>query len=298
MLTVRHVPQSRSRTVPAALIFIALLSGCATTNKKDPLEPMNRMVFAVNKAADTALIKPVATIYTRLTPQFLRTGLSNVVANMRDVITVVNSALQFKFGQAARDLERVVINTVFGAVGFFDLASRDGLTRNREDFGQTLAVWGVPSGPFLVLPLIGPSTFRDGAGLIVDFYTYPPTWLFTDVSTANIVYGATVVILRADALEAQEFVSGAAVDEYSFVREAWLQQRSNLIWDGNPPREELDDDEDDEPQKKGDAEPAVPPAAGAPIAPSEATLSSAESREPVTTPSGTPVTIALPASET
>ena len=282
---------------PAALIVFALLSGCATTNKKDPLEPMNRMVFAVNKAADTALIKPVATIYTRITPQFLRTGLSNMVNNMRDVITVVNGTLQFKFGQAARDLERVVINTVFGAVGFFDLASRDGLTRNREDFGQTLAVWGVPSGPFLVLPLVGPSTFRDGVGVAVDIFLYPPTWLISDVSASNIIYGATVVILRADNLEAQEFVSDAAVDEYSFVREAWMQQRRNLIWDGNPPREDFDEDEDEEPQQKGDAEPAASSTAAAPIAPSEAPLSSAESREPVTTPSGTPVTIALPTSE-
>lgn len=294
----RKVLLSSFHTFPAALIVVALLSGCATTNKKDPLEPMNRMMFAMNKAADTALIKPVATIYTRLTPQFLRTGLSNMVNNMRDVITVVNGTLQFKFGQAARDLERVVINTLFGAVGFFDLASRDGLTRNREDFGQTLAVWGVPSGPYLVLPLAGPSTFRDGVGLGVDIFLYPPTWLISDVRASNIIYGATFVILRADALEAQEFVSEAAVDEYSFVREAWLQQRRNLIWDGSPPREELDDDEgDDAPQKKSDAEPAVSPAAEAPITPSDAPVSSSESHEPVTTPSGTPVTIAVPTSE-
>jgi phospholipid-binding lipoprotein MlaA len=294
MLTVRHVLPFRFRTFPAALIVIAILSGCASTNKKDPLEPMNRMVFAVNKAADTALIKPVATIYTRLTPQFLRTGLSNMVNNMRDVITVVNGTLQFKFGQAARDLERVVINSVFGVAGFFDLASRDGLTRNREDFGQTLAVWGVPSGPYLVLPLVGPSTFRDGVGVGVDIFLYPPTWLISDVRASNIIYGATVVVLRADNLEAQEFVSDAAVDEYSFVREAFLQQRRNLIWDGNPPREELDDEEDDEPQKKGEAAPAASPAT---VAPAEAPVSSSESGEPLTTPSGTPVTMALPASE-
>jgi phospholipid-binding lipoprotein MlaA len=294
MLTVRHVLPFRFRTFPAALIVIAILSGCASTNKKDPLEPMNRMVFAVNKAADTALIKPVATIYTRLTPQFLRTGLSNMVNNMRDVITVVNGTLQFKFGQAARDLERVVINSVFGMAGFFDLASRDGLTRNREDFGQTLAVWGVPSGPYLVLPLVGPSTFRDGVGVGVDIFLYPPTWLISDVRASNIIYGATVVVLRADNLEAQEFVSDAAVDEYSFVREAFLQQRRNLIWDGNPPREELDDEEDDEPQKKGEAAPAASPAM---VAPAEAPVSSSESGEPLTTSSGTPVTMALPASE-
>jgi len=221
---------------------------------------MNRMVFAVNKAADTALIKPVATIYTRITPEFLRTGLSNVVNNMRDVITVVNGVLQFKFEQAARDLERVVINTTFGLVGFFDLASRDGLLRNREDFGQTLAVWGVPSGPYLVLPLVGPSTFRDGAGVAVDIFLYPPTWLIGDVRASNIVYGATVVILRADALEAQQFVSDAAVDEYSFTREAWLQQRRNLIWDGNPPREKLEDE--DEPETNDKPAAASPPAPG------------------------------------
>jgi phospholipid-binding lipoprotein MlaA len=269
-----------------------MLSGCATTNKKDPLEPMNRMVFAVNKAADVALIKPVATIYTRLTPEFLRTGLSNVVSNMRDVITVVNGVLQFKFQQAARDLERVVINTTFGLVGFFDLASRDGLTRNREDFGQTLAYWGVPSGPYLVLPLVGPSTFRDGAGLIVDFYTYPPTWLFTDVSTANIVYGATIVILRADALEAQQFVSDAAVDEYSFVREAFLQQRRNLIWDGNPPKENLEEDEEDVDQdKKGATAPAAAPAAetAAPAAEPAAALEIFQEQEPTQETSDVPV---------
>jgi phospholipid-binding lipoprotein MlaA len=298
MPTVQNVPPFRFQILPAALIILAILSGCATTNKKDALEPMNRMVFAVNKAADTALIKPVATIYTRLTPQFLRTGLSNMVNNMRDVITVVNGTLQFKFGQAARDLERVVINTVFGAVGFFDLASRDGLTRNREDFGQTLAVWGVPSGPYLVLPLVGPSTFRDGVGVGVDIFLYPPTWLISDVRASNIVYGATFVILRADALEAQEFVSDAAVDEYSFVREAWMQQRRNLIWDGNPPREDLDDDEDaDEPPSKSEGAPAGAPAATAPDEPSATPVGSAESRGPLTTSSGTPVAIAAPASE-
>jgi phospholipid-binding lipoprotein MlaA len=296
MLTVLNVPPLRFRSLPAALIVIAILSGCATTNKKDPLEPMNRMVFAVNKATDTALITPVATIYTRLTPQFLRTGLSNMVNNMRDVITVVNGTLQFKFGQAARDLERVVINTVFGAVGFFDLASRDGLTRNREDFGQTLAVWGVPSGPYLVLPLVGPSTFRDGVGVGVDIFLYPPTWLIGDVRASNIIYGATIVVLRADALEAQEFVSEAAVDEYSFVREAFLQQRRNLIWDGNPPREDFDDDEDETEQDNKATAPPSTPAAGSASA-SETTVSSAESSDPLTTPYGTPVAVAVPASE-
>jgi len=296
MLTVPHVLLAFVRTFLAAFVVIALLSGCAGTTKKDPLEPMNRMVFAVNKAADVALIKPTATIYTRITPQFLRTGLSNMVGNMRDMITVVNDVLQFKFGQAGHDLERVVINTVFGAVGFFDLASRDGLTRNREDFGQTLAVWGVPSGPYLVLPLVGPSTFRDGVGVGVDIFLYPPTWLISDVRASNIVYGATIVILRADALEAQEFVSEAAVDEYSFVREAWLQQRRNLIWDGSPPREDLEEEEEEDnvQEKKGDAAPPASPAATPPV---DTPVSSAETAEPVTTPSGTPVTTARPTSD-
>jgi phospholipid-binding lipoprotein MlaA len=204
---------------------------------------MNRMVFAVNKAADTAVIKPVATVYTRITPSFLQTGLLNMVNNMADVITVVNSALQFKWEQAARNLGRVVTNTTVGLAGFFDLATREGLVRGKEDFGQTLGFWGVPPGPFLVLPLLGPSTVRDGAGLIVDLYTYPPTWLINDVRAANITYAATYVIVRADRLEAQQFVSDAAVDEYSFVREAFLQQRINLIWDGNPPKEKFDDDD-------------------------------------------------------
>jgi phospholipid-binding lipoprotein MlaA len=289
MPTVRHASPRSLLTLASALVAVALLTGCATANKKDPLEPMNRLVFAANKAADVALVKPVATIYTRLTPQFLRTGISNVVGNMRDVITVVNGVLQFKFAQAARDLERVVINTVFGAAGFFDLASRDGLTRNREDFGQTLAVWGIPSGPYLVLPLAGPSTFRDGVGLGVDIFLYPPTWLISDVRASNIVYGATIVVLRADALEAQEFVSEAAVDEYSFVREAWLQQRRNLIWDGNPPREDLEDEDDDEPEKKGDAAPAGI-VSGAPAN----ALGSVESGAPVTTSVGEPVAVNAP----
>jgi phospholipid-binding lipoprotein MlaA len=223
---------------------------------------MNRMVFAVNKAADTALIKPVATVYTRITPSFLQTGLSNMVNNMADVITVVNSALQFKWEQAARNLGRVVTNTTVGLAGFFDLATRDGFVRGKEDFGQTLGFWGVPPGPYLVLPLLGPSTVRDGTGLIVDFYTYPPTWLITDVRAANITYAATYVIVRADRLEAQQFVSDAAVDEYSFVREAFLQQRINLIWDGNPPKEKLEDDDAGESaaSDKGAAAPDETPA--------------------------------------
>ena len=132
--------------------------------------------------------------------------------------------------------------------------------RNNEDFGQTLGYWGVPAGPYLVLPLVGPSNFRDGAGLIVDVYTYPPTWLISNVRAANITYATTFVILRADRLDAQQFVSDAAVDEYSFVREAFMQKRLNLIWDGNPPKEKLEDDDEPPANDKAAETPIETPA--------------------------------------
>lgn len=260
--TVNSPPAPFSRTTIIALAALVLLSGCATANKRDPLEPFNRMMWSINKAADVVVLKPVSTVYNELVPRFLRTGFYNMWHNLRDVVTFPNEFLQGKFSDGWDTMGRVVINSTVGVAGFFDVATWHGIPRRREDFGQTLAVWGVGSGPYLYLPLFGPSTIRDGAALIPDVYLYPPTWI-ENVALRNSLWAASVVIIRADAEEAARFINDAATDEYAFLRDAFLQRRLYDIHDGNPPRQKLEDDDDDEPVKdeKSDAAPTVIPAA-------------------------------------
>jgi phospholipid-binding lipoprotein MlaA len=262
---------SAFRPLLPALCGLALLSGCAATvEKRDPLEPFNRMMWSINKAADVTILKPVSTIYNQVFPQFLRTGFYNMYHNLRDFITFPNQFLQGKVGDGWDTVGRIAINSTLGVVGFFDVASWGNIPRSREDFGQTLAVWGVGSGPYLFIPLFGPSNFRDGAALIPDLYLYPLTWI-DNVALQNSLYAANVVIVRADATEAMRFVNEAAVDEYAFLRDAFFQRRLYDIYDGNPPKVNLEDEDDDDKNepvkdKKGDAaSPGTPSLATAPI---------------------------------
>ena len=278
---------STFRPILAALCCLALLSGCAATiDKRDPLEPFNRMMWSVNKAADVTILKPVSTIYNQVFPQFLRTGFYNMFSNLRDFVTVPNQFLQGKVGDGWDTIGRIAINSTIGAAGFFDVASSWGnIPRRKEDFGQTLAVWGVGSGPYLFIPLFGPSNFRDGAALIPDLYFYPLTWI-DNVALQNSLYAATVVIVRADASEAMRFVNEAAVDEYAFLRDAFFQRRLNEIYNGNPPVEKLEDEDDDDKSapaedKKSDA--ATPDTTALAAAPVEA------GGQPMTTESGAPI---------
>ncbi|MBI1396044.1 MAG: VacJ family lipoprotein [Betaproteobacteria bacterium] len=227
----------------------ALLSfGCATNRPPtpgDPFEPVNRAIYKFNDKADKYVAKPVAKFYVHVVPQFARTGIHNFFNNLGDVVVLVNDLLQLKFTEASRDSVRVVANTTFGGLGFVDVAGMRGLRRRDEDFGQTLGYWGVGPGPYLILPFLGPSTVRDGIGTYVD--SYPDLlWKLPNVPVRNSAAGLRLVDTRASLLPTERVFRQAAVDPYSFLRDAYLQRRINQIYDGNPPRssEELDDLED------------------------------------------------------
>ncbi|WP_448411841.1 MlaA family lipoprotein [Limnohabitans sp.] len=223
----------------AGLAAVALLSlqGCASVKSadaRDPWESMNRSVYNFNDAVDTLAIKPVAQIYVNVVPSFVRTGLHNVVSNLGDVWSMANSAMQLKGQHAAESFMRVTVNTVFGLGGLLDIATEMRLERHKEDFGQTLGHWGVKPGPYVVLPILGPSTLRDGLTLPVD-YQGDATRQFSDQATRNSLTAVRIVDVRASLLKTVDTVKEASLDPYSFVRDAYLQKRENDVYDGNPP---------------------------------------------------------------
>lgn len=236
----------RGLRLAASLLTASCLAACATPgvrNPADPLESVNRVVYKFNDVGDRLVLKPVATVYAGVLPQVFRTGVHNFFSNLNDVVVVVNDLLQGKGTNASRDGVRLMANTVFGGLGLFDVASRRGIPKRSEDFGQTLAVWGVPSGPYLVLPFLGPSTVRDGVGRFADSYI-DPVWQFAHVPARNGAAGIRLVDARASILPAEKLFEQAAVDRYSFLRDAYLQRRRSLIYDGNPPQDPEDDYDD------------------------------------------------------
>lgn len=248
-----------------SVLLIALLcglSGCATTNK-DPLEGVNRGIYKFNDVVDQYAMKPVAKAYKAVTPTPVRTGISNFFNNLGTLTTVVNDLLQLKFAQAFTDAGRFVINTTFGIAGFIDVASKDNIARHQEDFGQTLGHWGVGSGPYLVLPILGPSTVRDAGGLAFDTVTSDPiTYLHNtgQIRAHNQVRLVQFIDKRTQLLDAKDLVDDASIDPYAFMRDAYLQRRASLIQDGIVPQELLQDEfepEDDEPAKATSLEQAV-----------------------------------------
>jgi phospholipid-binding lipoprotein MlaA len=206
----------------------------ASTSTADPFEPANRLAFQFNQALDDALILPITRAYIEIVPRAIRAPISNFYNNLEDVFSAINGLLQGKVDKAGHDLGRVMVNSSFGIFGLLDFASDAGIPRGEEDFGQTFAVWGAPQGPFLVIPFFGPTTGRDGTGLVVRILL-DPTRLIEDDLVAWSLWGVQYINLRAELLEAQELVQGAALDPYAFTRRAFLQRRAYLIYDGNPP---------------------------------------------------------------
>jgi phospholipid-binding lipoprotein MlaA len=249
------------RACRAALLLIALVAaGCASIppdagrNPADPLEVYNRHVFEFNERLDRYVLKPVAEGYVTVVPEPARDCIGNVFRNLGDVGNAVNNLLQGKLFEASSDLCRVAINSTIGLLGCFDVATRVGLVRSNEDFGQTLGRWGVGPGPYFVLPLLGPSTIRDTFGRVADAYGDPLTYLDSS-RVALSAQTLRVIDTRAELLRATRVLEGAALDKYLFVRDGFLQRRRNLIYDGNPPR--VDEPEDAAP-------PPEPPPADAP----------------------------------
>ena len=218
-----------------------LLTGCAgARNPSDPLEPLNRGVYRFNDAVDKAAIKPVAKAYDAVMPARLKTMAGNFISNLEDVVVTINDLLQFKFTQAASDGSRFIFNSTFGVLGLFDVASS--LEKHHEDFGQTLGYWGVGSGPYLVLPILGPSSARDAPGLYVDTITGLETRI-DNIPTRNQYYLASFIHKRAALLDQEKVMEEAVIDRYEFTRDTYLLHRRSLVYDGNPPREKFDYDE-------------------------------------------------------
>lgn len=233
-----------SRKLAAAAVAGAfLLSGCAANgDKRDPLEPMNRSIHQFNDTVDKAVIKPVAQGYREVVPQPLRTGVGNFFSNLDDAVVVVNDVLQFKVERAVVDLFRLLTNTTIGLGGLLDVATPMGLAKHNEDFGQTLGYWGIGNGPYLVLPFLGPSSIRDAFGRVVD-WQYDPLSQHPREHERYSGLAVKVEDTRARLLDAEKVIDDAAIDPYVFIRDAYLQRRRNLVYDGDPPRRKLDDDE-------------------------------------------------------
>ncbi|MDI6745992.1 MAG: VacJ family lipoprotein [Rhodocyclaceae bacterium] len=230
----------RLRSVVLMVALAGLLGGCATSgNPKDPIEGFNRAMYGFNEAVDTVLIKPVAQGYDYVLPSPVRTGVTNFFGNIADLFIGVNNLLQGKPDQAVSDLGRVLINSTVGILGLFDVATPAGLEKHEEDFGQTFGRWGVGNGAYVVLPIFGPRTVRDTAGLMLDMAADPVANV-NHVPTRNALLALRLVDTRADLLPADKVIEEAALDKYSYVRDGYLQRRRSLVYDGNAPREALD----------------------------------------------------------
>ena len=234
-------PSSLYRFGLALILGLSLgLTGCATgphQDPRDPLEEYNRAAYSFNELLDRALFEPLAGGYNYITPAPVNKAVTNFFNNLSDVRSALNNLLQLKIGRAFSDVSRVAVNSTIGILGLMDVASNMNLPRYDEDFGQTLGVWGMGSGPFIVFPIFGPSTGRDGVGILVDWFADPVNYISDDGWRYGLK-GLDLVDTRADLLNASRVLEQAALDPYAFVRDAYLQRRESLVYDGNPPETE------------------------------------------------------------
>lgn len=264
---------TRLRT--AVLFAALLLAGCATTqaqlapSPRDPYERMNRSIYHFNDNMDRAFLKPAAKGYRAVVPSPLRKGLGNALSNLSYTTTLANNILQLKLGHAMEDLSRLIVNTTIGIGGLWDPATKMGIPRNDEDFGQTLGRWGVPAGPYVMLPFFGPSTVRDAPGLGVDILVTDGSHYIEEDKIRYSVLGLEVLDTRVRLLSLDETLAGT-YDPYAFIRNAYLQRRDYLVKDGAVEEEPLEDPGLDDPaleddaagtEEPGAANPDVPPAA-------------------------------------
>ncbi len=222
----------------AASLFAASVP--ARAQVYDPLEPVNRVIFQFNDTVDTYVLRPVATVYVNVIPALVRTGVSNVYGNISDMFSAVNNLLQGKRDALGNDLGRVLVNSTFGLGGIFDVAGYAGVEKTSEDFGQTFGYWGIGPGPYLVLPILGPSNVRDTVGLVIQSYADPVSQVTPD-SAKYELWGLRAIDTRASLLGTEDLVSGAALDKYTFIRSAYSQRRRNLVYDGKPPKDKDDE---------------------------------------------------------
>jgi len=235
MISLRSLPGT------LALAVLALqLGGCATTpSNTDPLEPFNRAMYSVHEVVDGNLIKPIAQGYVKVTPSPIRTGVSNFFGNIDDLFTGINNVLQGNGPRAGDDFGRVLLNSTVGLGGILDIASDAGIQKDKQDFGITFGKWGVPNGPYLFVPLFGPTTFRDGAGWLVRAFVGPLNYI-GDIPLRNSILGVDYLDARAQALDAGSVLDTASLDRYRFLRGAYLKSRRYQVYDGKPPPDEDD----------------------------------------------------------
>lgn len=235
----------RDRLAIAALSAV-FVTGCASVPKeyrdpRDPWQPYNRAMFKFNTDFDNAFIKPVAQAYQKVTPEPVNKSITNFFDNIADLTSAVNNLLQFKLSRTGSDVGRVAVNSTVGVLGLFDVATNMGIPSYKEDFGQTLGYWGFANGPYFIIPIIGASTVRDTFGFAGDIVIDP----FFSINKDHIYWGfigLRLIDRRAGLLTAGEIFDEAAIDRYSFVRDAYLQRRANQVKDGDPADDVIEDD--------------------------------------------------------